>query len=380
VKLVFFPRDIDGSGCYRTIFPMAYLGTAGHECFMPTFRLIHPQTNEYVQPFQTGGMLDRVPPGAWLLEFAENSWPADAEAYIFQGGSHSWQLEWARRAKQEGKRVIVDVDDDFHRIPKYNPARLDRAENPTINRKNLVELLKLADWATFSTQALHDFYSRWCEGTIIPNYLHWPMWEQLAPVYDRREWRKFRVGYMGNVDYHEADLKVIAPSFAKWIAKQRNVEVVAAGDPRIHDILGVPEEQRVSTSLAWFRMLDLPYITSCFDLGLVPLVRNDFNEGKSNLKGLEYAACGIPCLASPTAEYQRWVEEGENGYLCKHPKDFIERLEALSGDLAHVQEMGRVAHGMAREASLDKQVHQWEAALGISGGNHSEPALAELAA
>jgi hypothetical protein len=39
-------------------------------------------------------------------------------------------------------------------------------------------------------------------------------------------------------------------------------------------------------------------------VGLVPLTRGPFNEAKSYLKGLEYAAAGIPFIATPTEEYQ----------------------------------------------------------------------------
>ena len=44
------------------------------------------------------------------------------------------------------------------------------------------------------------------------------------------------------------------------------------------------------------------------DTGIVPLQRSRFNEAKSNLKGLEYAALGVPFVASPTAEYERLAE------------------------------------------------------------------------
>jgi hypothetical protein len=39
------------------------------------------------------------------------------------------------------------------------------------------------------------------------------------------------------------------------------------------------------------------------DIGIVPLEARDYNRAKSALKGMEYAACGIPFVASPSPEY-----------------------------------------------------------------------------
>ena len=374
MRVAFVPRDLDASGCYRAIFPMAYLGPRGHECFLPAFHL-QDGAGRLVAPFRSDGLLGKIPPGRWEVFFHEGSWPQDVDLTVFQGGSHRWQLDWALKARAAGSRVLVDVDDDFHRIPAYNAARLDPVSSPANNRRILVELLQLADAATFATEALRDFYGRWCDGPVVRNRLHWPMWMDLPPVYERREWRRFRVGYMGSMDYHRADLESIAPSLRKWLVANPDVEFVAAGDPRIHDVVGVPELQRVSTSNSWFRCLDLPYITSVMDVGLVPLVRNEFNECKSWLKGMEYAACGIPCLASPTHEYTLWVRDGDNGFLCRHPRDFVECLDALAGDFDQVRALGERAYRDARASSLDQHIGAWEAAY-VADTNRPGPGAA----
>lgn len=380
MKICFMPRDLDGAGCYRCIFPMAYLGSRGHLCSMPTFVLEDGAGNP-VEPLPSPGLLGKIPPGNWIVRFIEESIP-DADVYVFQGGSWRWQLDWARKLKDRGGRIVVDMDDDFHRIPGYNPARLDPVSSPDNNRRIATDLLELSDAATFSTEALREFYSRWQpDATVLPNRLHWPMWSEQTPVYESKGWRKFRVGYMGAVDYHGADLETIAPSLRKWLVAHPDVEFVAAGDPRIHDLIGVPEAQRVSTARTWFRNLDLPQITAAFDVGLVPLARNDFNEGKSCLKGMEYAGCGIPCIATPTAEYKRWVDEGVNGFLARYPRDFVGHLDRLVSDPALVARLGAGARASARAAALDQHIQDWEAVYErVCGGVDRELAGTQLAA
>lgn len=367
MRVCFLPANVDGAGCYRLIFPMVYLGARGHVASMPSFTL-HSDRGQ-VRPYPGEGLLERIPPGEFALSFIEES-ISEAELYVFQLGSMGWMVEWARRFKAGGARVVLDLDDDLHRNPSYNPAVLDPRRSPDNNRRNTVELLKVADAASFATAELERFYSRWCRDTVVlPNGLHWPMWEQVVPVYERREWRRFRVGYMGNMAYHAEDLKTIAGPLRKWLVRNPDAEFVAAGDGRAHDVVGTPAEQRVTTAKVWFRNLDLPFITATFDVGLVPLVRNEFNEGKSHLKGLEYSACGIVPLCSPTEPYRDFIDDGRTGFLCRHPKDFIARLDELKADWELRARMGAAARRNAREGALDRTIGRWEDFYGrIVGG------------
>lgn len=383
MKVFYVPLNVDGAGCYRCIFPMAYLGDRGHTTGLPAFTLHHPDGRP-VPPLPAPGLLGKIPPGFWTIQFQQESVPDDFDVYVFQLGSWQWQLEWAEqiRARNPDARIVVDMDDDLHRVPTYNPARLDPASSPLNNRRNAQKLLELSDAASFATVELANFYSRWQpNATVIPNYLHWPMWEQLPPVYEHRAWSKLRVGYMGNAAFHAADLETIAPTLRKWLVAHPDVEFVAAGDPRIHDIVGTPAAQQVSTSSAWFRNLDLPYMTSTFDIGLVPLVRNEFNEGKSCLKGMEYAACGIPSIASPTAEYRRWVDDGVTGMLARHPSDFAAALDRLYADRGLLARMGGAARAKAEQHTIGNHIGEWEDFYGrICDGHHTDASRAGVAA
>ena len=77
-------------------------------------------------------------------------------------------------------------------------------------------------------------------------------------------------------------------------------------------------------------------MTATMDVGLIPLARDDaadrhFNDCKSDLKGMEYAACGIPCVASPSRPYQAWVQPGVNGYLAETPEQWLRALLDAAG-------------------------------------------------
>lgn len=368
MKVFFIPKDVDGSGCYRAIFPALALQQKGHTTSLPAFKLL----DENGQPIQMGGTgLGSLPQGNLNVGFLQESVPSDWDVYVFQTGTSRFMYEWATILKEQyGRTILLDLDDDLHRVPKYNPGQLSPGQNPDVNRKWAQRMCELADGISCATPALADFYRRWNPNIrVIPNLLHWPMWENLPEA----KWNKFRVGYMGSTDFHRADLEVLGKKVGKWIEHHPDTEFVAAGDPRIHDILCIPRAQRVSTSATAFRCLDLPTITACMDVGLVPLARNVFNEGKSCLKGMEYAACGIPCLASPTAEYRRWVHDGTNGYLCQHPDDFVARLDQLYANRELAKGLGDNARLMVQDWTFQQKAHLWEDWLGSNRDHTDDP-------
>jgi glycosyltransferase involved in cell wall biosynthesis len=51
------------------------------------------------------------------------------------------------------------------------------------------------------------------------------------------------------------------------------------------------------------------------DVGIVPLASTRFNESKSYLKGLEFAARGVPFVASPLPEYEL-LAANDIGTIC----------------------------------------------------------------
>lgn len=354
---------------------------ARHQVSMPGFVLSDGNGN--VRPPLPGRGLSTVPAGDFLVHFFEDTVAADADVYVFQSGKHGWQLEWAERIKARGGRVVLDVDDDVRLIPSYNPARLERSQNKDTNRQNAEQVAQLADAITCTTGYLAAAWQPFnAEVHVIPNRLHWPMWQALPPVYERKDWAKVRVGYMGGFDFHAGDMRTIAKELRLWLRRNPDVEFVAAGDHRFHDLIGVPAAQRVSTGKVWFRNLDLPYITSTFDIGLVPLVANKFNEGKSHLKGLEYSACGIVPVASPTAAYRGFIRDGENGFLCSRPSEWTGVLDQLVAEGALRERMGRSAYACAASHTLGEHVTDWETVYaGVIGvGDNADDTRARTAA
>jgi glycosyltransferase involved in cell wall biosynthesis len=291
----------------------------------------------------------QLPEGWVTCSFGD--WP-DADVFVLQMANTPNVPDIINQAHEAGKKIVVEVDDDLLHVPAYNPFN----DDPAVFHQTV----SMADHVTVSTPSLKRSYEKLNPNiTVLRNRLHWPMWSELPPVYERKEWRRLRVGWMGILEYHKADLDVVKPWLGEWLAAHPDVEFVSAGGADVHEYLAIPEAQRVTTDRTDYH-LELAYITSVMDIGLVPLAQNRFNEGKSYLKGLEYSACGIVPLATPTAQYKELIKDGWDGWLCDMPFQWKNALNTLVEDREMVEAMGILAYKKAQTYTYESAIEEWE--------------------
>jgi hypothetical protein len=75
-------------------------------------------------------------------------------------------------------------------------------------------------------------------------------------------------------------------------------------------------------------ILSYPQLFRYFDIGIVPLSDVPFNHAKSFIKGLEYAAAGVPFVSSYSPEYQHLADCGI-GRVAKSDLEWQEHLDCL---------------------------------------------------
>jgi len=162
--------------------------------------------------------------------------------------------------------------------------------------KSLRRSLATVDRFVVSTDALAEqFQGFHADIRVVLNRLPVDWWGELPPS-QRRVGRKPRVGWGGGSS-HRGDLELIA-DVVRDLADE--VEWVFFGmcpdklRPYIHEFhAGVPIEE-YPRKLASLNL----------DLALAPLENNVFNECKSNLRLLEYGACGFPVVCTDIVCYQ----------------------------------------------------------------------------
>jgi glycosyltransferase involved in cell wall biosynthesis len=94
------------------------------------------------------------------------------------------------------------------------------------------------------------------------------------------------------------------------------------------------------------------------DIGIMPMIDDDFGRGKCGLKALQYMALGISPVVSPVGVNSEIIQDGVNGLLARTEEDWISALRTLLHDRGLRQRMGAAARKTVEEkysAALQSQ-------------------------
>ena len=264
-----------------------------------------------------------------------------------------------RTMQGRGERIIVDVDDFHYGLHEDNVAfnATKPHENPENNRAFYEVGIRTADTVTVSTAFLADFYSARCRDVrVIRNALDADRYEPIEQP------ETPTIGWVGGTLWRSGDIELLRdwlPAFVQDYGVKVHHSGHIPGDP--HHFGARAGLKRVGTTVM-HPVATYPSLLSHFHIGLVPLTRNPFNEAKSYLKGLEYAAAGIPFIATPTEEYRLLAEAGV-GRLANTPEEWRDHaMELLDVDVRRA-EAARQREIVVRDFNISGKGEAWDIAL-----------------
>lgn len=312
----------------------------------------------------------------------------ETDVVVMQRPLHQWKVDLIRLLQDAGVAVVVELDDDFGSVPEGNPAWLDahrewmtvgqweglgrpgpveaEAERQDGSRwvKVVGQLAPVsdvwlrkacarADLVTVTTPALAERYAPHGRVAVLPNLVPERYLSVVSPGHDG-----VVVGWGGSVATHVGDLEATGGGVARAVAESgARFHVVGTG-VRVRRSLGLTE---APSSTGWVELDEWPAALAALDVGIVPLASNRFNAAKSWLKGLEYAAVGVPFVASPAPDYRRLHREGA-GMLAHSLDEWQRHVSAL---VTHDQVRADLAgHGRDAAARLTYEAHAgrwWDA-------------------
>ncbi|WP_256217487.1 glycosyltransferase [Pseudomonas sp. NBRC 111119] len=228
--------------------------------------------------------------------------PAELERFspdsiVLQRQVGDEQIEHIRRMHAFSQAFKVFELDDY--LPNLPVKSVHRSHMPKDILRSIRRGLAYVDRFVVSTQPLAEAFAGLHDDIrVVPNTLEPRIWSGLSAL--RRQSRKPRVGWAGGAS-HTGDLEVIA-DVIKELAGE--VEWVFFGlcpaklRPYIHEYHESVAIEHYPATLASMNL----------DLALAPVEQNLFNDCKSNLRLLEYGACGFPVIASDVRCYQGYPE------------------------------------------------------------------------
>jgi GT2 family glycosyltransferase/glycosyltransferase involved in cell wall biosynthesis len=244
---------------------------------------------------------------------------------------------------RHGMRMVYDLDDDLLTVPDDHPE----AERlcglaPVVRR-----LVLAADRLWVATPALADrLHELRPDAEVVPNALDDRLWQPAPPPTDGL----VRIVYMGTAT-HDGELAFLTPVAAalrRRYGTRVRFEVVgvtsralpAGFDRRL------PEGDAANASypgfVEWFGR-------QRWDIAVSPLIENPFNLCKSAIKPMEYAACGLPTVASRHPEYEAAFGGDHGVFLVENDETaWIDALAKLIDDPGARERAGRLAREHCR--------------------------------
>lgn len=268
--------------------------------------------------------------GSRIYDWLKDHPGANADDVIARLSSKGREADWIRgvlwdsatEADYPEKVFLTEIDDCVLDAPTSNPAFM-QYQPGFIYQEVIREQMRALDGVICSTRFLADMYSAFNKNTyVVENSLDFRVWDKVR----NKRTKDVRIGWMGG-DGHQEDLRTIEAPLKAFLKKHTNVY--------FYCVNGVPDFFRSATRvvpiLKWYRIDKYPAAIGKlgFDIGLAPLVDNNFTRGKSNLRKLEYGGLKIPVIAANVGHFAQTVKHGKDGFLYSSPEEFTQALESL---------------------------------------------------
>lgn len=227
-------------------------------------------------------------------------------------------------------KYIADYDDAiFHNY--------DQSSNPVIKKllgSKIAKVMKYSGTVVAGNQYLAEYASK--SGArnieIIPTVIDLNRY----PVKENSDPEKFTVGWIGTKTTFEKHL-LPCKDWIKALQKQ---------DPNIHfNIVGITEEMDLGSNvkyIPWTENTEVPEILK-MDVGIMPLQDSEWEKGKCAYKLIQYAACGIPGVASDVGMNKEVCIDNETGFIAKSNEEWMEEILFLKNNSQKRIEMGHNA-------------------------------------
>lgn len=238
-------------------------------------------------------------------------------------------LDLISSAKELGKPVVLDLDDDFLNLPTNHPDRLSGVFTDSL--PSLLYAITAVDAVTVTTQALYDLVSEFSKSVyLLPNYIDDAIWK-FKPVPQGEQGEKVKIIYIAGQS-HYPDIELIKPALLNISNKyESKVEFIFYGVEhpiikRLKNAVHIPTKTYEYKDFAE----DVDNLDAA--IGIAPLVNSQFNEAKSALKFLEYSAIGLAGVFSNVPAYNQAVESGVTGLLSASQDEWEKNISLLIDD------------------------------------------------
>ncbi len=230
----------------------------------------------------------------------------------------------AKKLIARSRRTIFDFDDAIYTRPGKAYSMI---TGMRVNRR-LHLWLKKTDTVTTSSNFLAQYARRYSNNVeIVPMGLNLDIWKPI----EKKEKKEITIGWAGapvNIPLIEGLDNVLTILTKKYSFLK--VAIFSGQRPR----LTCPFEYYP------FKPVEEISFVQNLDIGLLPLIHDEFSEGKSPIKAIQYLACGVPVVGNIFGA-TREILNKQNSIAVSSQDDWISGLEGLITNPGPAKTMGR---------------------------------------
>ncbi|HLV23603.1 MAG TPA: glycosyltransferase family 4 protein [Moheibacter sp.] len=237
-----------------------------------------------------------------------------------------------------GVKYIADYDDAiFH---NYDQSRNSLIRNFLGNK--IGKVMKYSRLTVAGNQYLADYAVKSGAGKveIIPTVIDLNRYSVKRDSISENE--NFVVGWIGTKTTFEKHLDPCK----NWIQKleKTNPEI-------IFHIVGIPQDMGLGKNVRWIPWSEETEAAEIqkMDVGIMPLEDSLWERGKCAYKLIQYAACGIPGVASDVGMNKEVTIDGHTGFLAESEKEWKSRILELKNNPELRKELGHNARKWVEE-------------------------------
>lgn len=263
---------------------------------------------------------------------------------FFQKTYSRWHCLLLRVATFCRKKTILDLDD--------SPSRTNNA----VTMKNVEYMMQHVSTVVVGSAVLAE-YARQYQGNVnlIPSSIYLKYYQsadRILPSADEKE--TVCLGWIGNGGHYKEDLISILREPLTLLAQKYSIKfklIGACGEKVLHDEFNdIPElDVEIIDQIDWSDPTAVSEALCDIDVGLYPLLPNEFNKYKCGFKALEYMAMSIPVVSSNVAENREIIENNVNGLFADSVDDWGKALDALISEPELRVKMGQAGRKLVEE-------------------------------
>ncbi len=244
----------------------------------------------------------------------------------------------ATSVRRYGKKIIYDFDDAI----MYNPKHPER--NSASHFRPFRRTARLADLVIAGNSYLAEHARIFNNHVkILPTGLDTSAFKT-KPI--RKTDDNIRLAWIGSKSTLRY-LVAIKPALEEIGLRFDNVILRMICD-EFFDLSNLKVEKR-----HWSQKTEVADLVTC-DIGLAPLLENRFTKGKCGFKILQYAAAGLPVVASPVGINSEYVKERNTGFHATTLDLWIDRVALLIKNRQLRESMGKNGLELAKNFDIDR--------------------------